>query len=89
MGGGWRWGALAADRTLLAGGGQGTFPGMYALPRSSPQHPAAASPLAPPAGGSAVCTVRPAGWVGRGLRVGEGMDRVLGCGDEGSGRSAE
>lgn len=78
-----RWleaGLWRAHWSVLAGEGQGTLPGMFALPRSTPQHPGAASPLAPPAGGLAVCTVPPAGWVGGGLWVGEGMIGVLGAG---------
>lgn len=59
---------------------------MSALPRSIERHPAAAGPVAPPAGGSAAHTVQPSAWVGGGLRVGEGNDRAPGCPDEGAGR---
>lgn len=48
------------------------LPGMSVLPRSTGLHPAAAGPVAPPAGGSAARTVRLAGWVGGGLWVGGG-----------------
>ena len=51
------------------------LPGMSALPRSIALHPAAAGPVAPPAGGSVARAVRPAGWLGGGWwSVGGGGD---------------
>lgn len=59
---------------------------MLALSRSNELHPAAVGHVAPPAGGSAANTVLQSAWVGGGLWVGEGMDRVPACPYEGWGR---
>lgn len=88
-GGGTRGGGGAGGADWLEEARRGKLPGMFALQRSIGPHPAVAGPLAPPAGGSVGCSVRRAGWVGSGLRVGERMHRVPGCPDEGSGGFGE
>lgn len=74
-----RRGASWGSADWLEEAGRGKLPGMFLLLRSIGPHPAAWGPLAPPAGDSAACTVRRAGWVGGRLWVGgeEGLSPGL------------